>query len=116
MFFPIMTFAVIGFEHAIANMGFIPLGLMYGAKADYRHWLYQNLLLAILGNIVGGGIIVGGASYFLFDWTRLLADAKAHHHDLHKPDDAKSDVGAAKSPASAAEGAPPPADGPGQFV
>jgi formate/nitrite transporter FocA (FNT family) len=36
MFFPIMTFAVCGFEHAIAHMGFIPLGLMYGAEADYK--------------------------------------------------------------------------------
>jgi hypothetical protein len=81
MFFPIMTFAIIGFEHAIANMGFIPLSLMYGAPADYKKWLYQNLLLAILGNIIGGGVIVGGASYFLFDWTRLVAKVQGTDED-----------------------------------
>ena len=70
MFFPIMIFAISGFEHCIANMAFIPLGLMYGATADYKNWLYQNLLLAILGNIVGGGLIVGGTTYFIFDWTK----------------------------------------------
>ena len=75
MFFPIMIFAISGFEHCIANMAFIPLGLMYGADADYKKWLYQNLLLVILGNIIGGGIVVGGAEYFLFDWTRLLSAA-----------------------------------------
>ena len=73
MWFPIMVFAATGFEHAIANMAFVPLGLMYGADADYKKWLYQNLLLVILGNIVGGGVIVGGAEYFLYDWTRRLA-------------------------------------------
>ena len=41
MWFPIMVFAATGFEHAIANMAFVPLGLMYGADADYRKWLYQ---------------------------------------------------------------------------
>ena len=70
MFFPIMIFAISGFEHSIANMAFIPLGLMYGATADYKNWLYQNLLIAILGNIVGGGIIIGGTTYFMFDWTK----------------------------------------------
>ncbi len=70
MFFPIMIFAISGFEHCIANMAFIPLGLMYGATADYKNWLYQNLLIAILGNIVGGGIIIGGTTYFMFDWTK----------------------------------------------
>jgi formate transporter len=51
MWFPIMMFAISGFEHAIANMAFIPLGFMVGAGAtvDYRVWLYQNLILVILG-------------------------------------------------------------------
>jgi hypothetical protein len=82
MWFPIMVFAATGFEHSIANMAYIPLGLMYGADADYKKWLYQNLLLVILGNIVGGGIVVGGAEYFLFDWTRLrvLSPAENRQH------------------------------------
>jgi hypothetical protein len=75
MWFPIMIFAATGYEHSIANMAYVPLGLMYGADADYKKWLYQNLLLVILGNIVGGGIVVGGAEYFLFDWTRLAVAA-----------------------------------------
>ena len=41
MWFPIMVFAATGYEHCIANMAFVPLGLMYGADADYKKWLYQ---------------------------------------------------------------------------
>ena len=70
MWFPIMIFAISGFEHAIANMAFIPLGLMYDADADYKNWLYQNLILVILGNIVGGGMMIGGTAFYLFDWSR----------------------------------------------
>ena len=84
MWFPIMMFAICGFEHAIANMAFIPLGLMVGADktVDYRVWLYQNLILVILGNIVGGGLIVGGAEYFLFDWTKVLRTVQDKQTDL----------------------------------
>ena len=84
MWFPIMMFAICGFEHAIANMAFVPLGLMLGADAtvNYRVWLYQNLLLVILGNIVGGGLIVGGAEYFLFDWTKVLRTVQDKQTDL----------------------------------
>ena len=84
MWFPIMMFAICGFEHAIANMAFVPLGLMVGADAtvDYRVWLYQNLILVILGNIVGGGLVVGGAEYFLFDWTKVLRTVQDKQTDL----------------------------------
>jgi hypothetical protein len=82
MWFPIMMFAISGFEHAIANMAFVPLGLMLGADADWRGWLYQNLIIVILGNIVGGGLVVGGAHYFLFDWTRLVKKSEAKQTDL----------------------------------
>jgi hypothetical protein len=77
MFFPIMIFAISGFEHCIANMAFVPLGLMLDAEADYKNWLYQNLLLAIVGNIVGGGLIIGGTTYLLFDWTKPHTLARA---------------------------------------
>ena len=71
MFFPIMIFAISGFEHCIANMAFVPAGLLCGADThvDYRNWLYQNLLLAILGNIVGGGFAMGGTAFYIFNWT-----------------------------------------------
>ena len=75
MWFPIAAFAMCGFEHGIANMAFVPLGLMYGAKASYTNWLYQNFILVLLGNLVGGGLIMGGSTYLLYNWAAVVAPA-----------------------------------------
>ena len=55
--FPVMLFVLCGFEHSIANMFFIPMGMMLGAKVTMAQ-LINNLVVVTLGNIVGGGIIV----------------------------------------------------------
>ncbi len=57
--FPVMAFVVLGFEHSIANMFFIPAGMILGADVSVGALLFGNLLPATLGNIVGGAIFVG---------------------------------------------------------
>ena len=55
IFFPIFLFVLCGFEHSVANMTFIPLGIF--ANVDGVTWssfLINNLLPVTLGNIVGG--------------------------------------------------------------
>jgi len=113
MWFPIMMFAICGFEHAIANMAFVPLGLMLGADktVDYRVWLYQNLILVILGNIVGGGLIVGGAEYFLFDWTKVLKTVQTKQTDLLRANIQSEPVSAAAAATKAVPQMPSVANG-----
>lgn len=62
---PVMAFVALGFEHAIANMFFIPLGMMQGAEIPVGQLLWSNLLPATLGNIVGGALFVGIVHYYL---------------------------------------------------
>ena len=85
-------------------MAFVPLGLLYGADADYACWLYQNLLLVIAGNIVGGGIAVGGAAYFLYGWTRLLDGVQRQQTDLLRHCQAHESATATKADAAARPG------------
>jgi formate/nitrite transporter len=79
IFFPIMAFVSSGFEHSVANMFFVPMGIIIakgapveavagatkvapGAVANffsYGHFLQANLLPVTLGNIVGGSLCVG---------------------------------------------------------
>lgn len=59
LWWPVMTFVVIGYEHCVANMFFVPLGMMEGANVTIGMFLLNNLLPATLGNIVGGGLMVG---------------------------------------------------------
>lgn len=56
---PVMAFVVLGYEHCIANMFFIPLGMMEGADVTLSAFFIANLVPATLGNIVGGALFVG---------------------------------------------------------
>lgn len=55
---PVAAFVILGYEHAIANMFFIPCGMMAGADVTIAA-LCKNLLFATIGNIVGGALMVG---------------------------------------------------------
>ncbi|MFW9598188.1 MAG: formate/nitrite transporter family protein [Paludibacter sp.] len=59
MWFPVMAFVAIGFEHSIANMFFIPAAIFNGAPIGWTDFIINNLIPATLGNIFGGSILVG---------------------------------------------------------
>lgn len=79
-FFPVLIFVLSGFEHSIANMYYIPAGIMaknieslaaksgLGQEAlasfNLSNMVFKNLLPVTLGNIIGGAILVG-ILYFL---------------------------------------------------
>jgi formate transporter len=83
--FPITAFVALGFEHSVANMYFIPAGLVLkqnpeilaaaqnflGMIPDLSNltlygFLVKNLLPVTLGNIIGGTFFVGVVHWFLF--------------------------------------------------
>jgi formate/nitrite transporter len=66
IWFPIMAFVGLGFEHSVANMFFIPLGMFQGANVSIGGLLIGNLLPVTLGNIVGGGFFVGVIYWWLY--------------------------------------------------
>ena len=65
--FPISAFVAAGFEHSVANMYFIPLAMLLetfgktGETANVVTWVgfFSNLVPVILGNIIGGSVLVG---------------------------------------------------------
>jgi formate/nitrite transporter len=66
--FPVSAFVAAGFEHSVANMYFIPMGILLRdtldpgavAGAERLDWLgyVHNLIPVTLGNIVGGSVLV----------------------------------------------------------
>lgn len=60
VYFPISAFVALGFDHSVANMFIIPLGMMRGANVSVSDFLMKNLLPVTLGNIVGGALCVMG--------------------------------------------------------
>ena len=65
LWFPTMAFVALGMEHCIANMFFIPLGMMHGASVTVSDFLLANLVPATLGNIAGGAVFVGGIYWYI---------------------------------------------------
>lgn len=66
IWFPIMAFVALGFEHSIANMFFIPVGIFYGAAVTWGQFLVTNLIPVTLGNIIGGSVFVGVIYWYIY--------------------------------------------------
>jgi formate/nitrite transporter len=71
--FPISAFVAAGFEHSVANMYLIPLGILLQdgtqlANLETLTWtgLVANLVPVTLGNIAGGGVMVALVYYFVY--------------------------------------------------
>jgi len=56
--FPITAFVALGFEHSIANMYLIPVGILSGLQGVTALDMLANLVPVTLGNIVGGSVLV----------------------------------------------------------
>lgn len=65
IWFPIMAFVALGFEHCIANMFFIPLAMFLGSPITLTQ-LFNNLIPVTVGNIIGGALFVGFFYWFVY--------------------------------------------------
>ena len=73
VFFPILLFVVSGFEHSVANMYYIPAGIIAKMNPEYLRlavekgievdrlnissFLFKNLLPVTIGNLIGGTLV-----------------------------------------------------------
>ena len=91
MILPVAMFVASGFEHSIANMFMIPLGIVIKCFAPASFWqavgsapekfaelnitnfIVDNLIPVTIGNIIGGGLLVG-----LTYWVIYLRDEQPH--------------------------------------
>ena len=88
--FPVSAFVVAGFEHSVANMYLIPLGLFIKAWAPAALWaeiggdaanyaaltwpaFFVSLIPVTIGNIIGGGVLVGLVYWFIYLRPRRAA-------------------------------------------
>lgn len=56
---PVMAFVALGYEHSIANMFYLPAGMLEGADISAWTAICKNIIPATLGNIAGGALLVG---------------------------------------------------------
>jgi formate transporter len=66
VFFPVMAFVAMGFDHVVANMFFLPAATFAGVPGiGVGDWL-GNWLLAGVGNLVGAVVFVASSYWYLF--------------------------------------------------
>ncbi|MDE1326053.1 formate transporter FocA [Vibrio aestuarianus] len=88
---PVAMFVSSGFEHCVANMFMVPLGIViqnfapdsfwqqigvnasHYADLNIYHFITANLIPVTLGNIVGGAVLVGLANWSIFRRPQLKA-------------------------------------------
>lgn len=64
MFFSVFAFIIAGFEHSIANVGVFSIA--YFALGGLPMALvFKNLFFVVLGNIIGGGLLLGGSLVYI---------------------------------------------------
>jgi formate transporter len=74
---PIAAFVAAGFEHSVANMYFIPIGLFVhdgagvplppgGYDLTWSAFLLDNLVPVTIGNVIGGTLMVGAVYWFVY--------------------------------------------------
>ncbi|KAH7888562.1 putative formate/nitrite transporter [Phlebopus sp. FC_14] len=67
--FPIWVFVACGFDHVVANMFSLPLGIMLHANLTTAYYIKKSLIASFIGNVVGGCLVGLPAVYFyLGDW------------------------------------------------
>jgi formate/nitrite transporter len=66
IFFPIMAFVALGFDHVVANMFFLPAAIFAGVDGITWGDALHNWAFAFLGNLVGAGVFVSGFYYYLY--------------------------------------------------
>ena len=66
IWFPIMLFVYAGFEHSIANMTYIPLGMFLGADVSLGQMFGANLIPVTIGNMLGGAVFVPFMYHFAY--------------------------------------------------
>jgi formate/nitrite transporter len=72
IFFPIMAFVAMGFDHVVANMFFLPAAIFAGVPGLGWPDVLINWVLAGAGNLVGAVVFVATSYWYLF-----LKDAPA---------------------------------------
>ena len=70
--FPVSAFVALGFEHSVANMYLLPIGMLAAGNGIDTGALLANLLPVTLGNIVGGSCFVA-LTYWAVYLRRLPA-------------------------------------------
>lgn len=65
IWFPVMIFVLVGFQHVVANMFVIPAAIWAGADISWAQFGW-NMVSVYIGNAVGGAVFVGAVYFYAY--------------------------------------------------
>lgn len=66
IWWPTFAFVALGFDHVVANMYFVPTAIFHGDPTiSTTFYIWKSLIPALIGNIVGGALLVGVFFWYL---------------------------------------------------
>lgn len=69
IYIPIWLFVAVGFEHVVANMFIIQIGMMFGTpQVSVGYYIWHSMIPVTLGNIVSGVLFMGVIPVYLYLW------------------------------------------------
>jgi formate/nitrite transporter len=67
IWWPTFAFVILGFDHVVANMFYVPIGIFLGApQITVGLYIWKSMIPALIGNIVGGGLFVGVVYWYMY--------------------------------------------------
>lgn len=67
VWFPIFAFVILGFDHVVANMFFIPLGIwLHTPGLDVGLYIWKGIIPTTIGNVIGGAVFVGAYYWWMY--------------------------------------------------
>jgi formate/nitrite transporter len=84
IFFPIMAFVAMGFDHVVANMFFLPTAIFAGVPEIGWDEAAVNWLLAGVGNLVGAVVFVATSYWYLFLKDQPTHDTKVESESAER--------------------------------
>ncbi|GLB37507.1 putative formate/nitrite transporter [Lyophyllum shimeji] len=87
---PIWVFVACGFDHVVANMFSVPLGIMFGADLTVNEYIRKSLIAAYLGNVVGALAVALPATYYYL-WDHHAVGLRAAENGASQVRESSSD-------------------------
>jgi len=77
IWFPVMAFQILQMDHVVANFFLLGIAIFVGTPGlSVGHYIAHSLIPSLIGNIIGGGLMMGVVFWYLVSGSCVRVDGK----------------------------------------